>query len=131
MLQKARSLQLFIACVPTGLTPQLQVADVFCFRAFKAFFAGEIQKLRAEGHEVTKALFFQIFFKVPAWLQGRSWAKAFQAICALDGNINLLTKDLQALGLDPTVQDADAIPDSLPLAETTLYKQNIFPAVHS
>lgn len=106
VLQKARSLQLFIACVPTGLTPQLQVADVFCFRAFKAFFAGEIQKLRAEGHEVTKALFFQIFFKVPAWLQARSWAKAFQAICALDGNINLLTKDLQALGLDPTVQDS-------------------------
>ena len=107
VLQKARSLQLFIACVPTGPTPQLQVADVFCFRAFKAFFAGELQKLRAEGHEVTKALFFQIFFKVPAWLQARSWAKAFQAICALDhGNINLLTKDLQALGLDPKVQDS-------------------------
>ena len=72
----------------------------------RLFFAGELQKLRAEGHEVTKALFFQIFFKVPAWLQARSWAKAFQAICALDGNINLLTKDLQALGLHPTVQDS-------------------------
>ena len=53
-------------------------------------------KLRAEGHEVTKALFFQIFFKVSALLQARSWAKAFQAICTLDGNINFLTEDLQS-----------------------------------
>ena len=49
-------------------------------------------KLRAEGHEVTKALFFQIFFKVSALLQARSWAKAFQAICTLDGNINFFDR---------------------------------------
>ena len=63
VLQKARSLQLFIACVPTGPTPQLQVADVFCFRAFKVFFAGELQKCGPRVTKWPKPCFSRFFSK--------------------------------------------------------------------
>lgn len=108
VLERARSLQVFVAFIPTYLTSKLQVADLFCFRSFKAWWGREIQKLRAGHHEVTKASWFQLFSEAPAWLQARDWSQSFDATCALHGNINSLTKDLQALALDP------AGPESMP-----------------
>lgn len=114
VLERARDLGFFVVFVPSHLTPRLQVADVFCFRPFKSWWGREIQKLQAEGREVTKALWFELFFKVPSWLQSRDWKPAFGATCALNGHFDVLTKDLQVFGLGPTA--ANTMPTQLQIA---------------
>ena len=101
VLLKARTLQVFLGFIPPGLTSKLQVADVFCFRAMKAWWLRQLQKLQEQHGEISKISWFELFLKFPAWLQSREWKAAFEATCALNGDETALTKELQKLSLQP------------------------------
>lgn len=115
VLLKARTLQIFLAFIPPGLTSKLQVADVFCFRALKAWWLRQLQKVQEQHGEISKISWFQLFLKFPAWLQSREWKAAFESTSCLNGDETALTRELQKLSLQPDAHN------SLPTEEQITY----------
>ena len=94
-LRFARACCLEVVIIPAGMTPLLQVADVFVFASVKQRLSQEFQRMRVTQQQVTVRDWIQLLARVPGWLQEKSWTEAFAATTGLEGGC--LTNHLEAL----------------------------------
>ena len=81
-----------VVIIPAGVTPLLQVADVFVFASVKQRLSQEFQRMRVTQQQVTVRDWIQLLARVPGWLQEKSWTEAFAATTGLE-----VTNHLEAL----------------------------------
>ena len=94
-LRFARACCLEVVIIPAGMTPLLQVADVFVFASVKQRLSQKFQRMRVTQQQVTVRDWIQLLARVPGWLQEKSWTEAFAATTGLEGGC--LTNHLEAL----------------------------------
>jgi hypothetical protein len=101
VLRRARVHRIKILMVPAGLTPWVQVCDVFAFRGYKAALERAYEQERVLHSTVTAYRWFRMLIASLSFFE-HSWQRQFAAILALDGDPACLTTKLQALELSPT-----------------------------